>query len=34
MGPQGLNPVDQVRAMYAANPTDDMRRLIEYIEGY
>lgn len=34
MGGGALGPVDEIRAMYAAYPTDDMRRLLAYVEGY
>jgi hypothetical protein len=29
-----MTPIDEVRAMFAANPTDDMRRLVAYLDGY
>lgn len=27
------NPIDEIRAMYAANPNDDLRRLLAYLDG-
>lgn len=30
---QPLSPIDEMRAIYAAHPSDDMRRLIGYLEG-
>lgn len=29
----GLSPLDEIRAMYAAYPSADLRRLIGYLEG-
>lgn len=29
-----LTPIDEIRAMFAANPSDDMRRLVAYLDGY
>lgn len=34
LGPGGLSPIDEVRAMFAANPNSDMRRLLAYIDGW
>lgn len=34
LNPGGMTPVDEVRAMFAADPNDDMRRLLAYLEGY
>ncbi len=28
-----MSPIDEIRALYAAYPTDDMRRLIAYLDG-
>ena len=33
LGGGGLSPIDEVRAMFAANPNDDMRRLLAYLDG-
>jgi hypothetical protein len=29
-----MQPLDEIRAMYAADPNDDLRQLIAFIEGY
>lgn len=34
LGVQAMSPIDELRAMYMANPNDDMRRLIAYVDGY
>jgi hypothetical protein len=31
--PGQTSPVDEVRALFAAYPTDDMRRLVAYLDG-
>lgn len=28
-----LSPIDEIRAMFAANPNDDTRRLLAYLDG-
>lgn len=38
-GPEALqgaqmSPIDEIRAMFQANPSDDMRRLVAYLDGY
>lgn len=32
LGGGGLSPIDEVRAMFAADPNDDMRRLLAYLD--
>ena len=32
-GQSASNPVDEIRAMYAAHPNDDLRRLLAYLDG-
>lgn len=29
-----LTPIDEVRAIFAAHPSDDMRKLLAYLDGY
>jgi hypothetical protein len=32
-GQAAMNPIDEIRAMYAADPNDDMLRLLSYLDG-